>query len=134
MDYINWDKNLQTGIDSIDAQHKTLVNILNEVYAAFIEERSDMQLKETLKRLKDYSEYHFKTEEQFFEVYNYPEKVEHIQEHRRFKEQLDVFSEKIENNKSITHELVLFLTNWVKDHILLTDMNYTAFLNEHHIK
>ncbi|BAF69323.1 bacteriohemerythrin [Nitratiruptor sp. SB155-2] len=124
-----WYKSFEIGIEEIDMQHKKLVDILNAI-SNIIEEddekRKTKDLQSILRRLKEYTIYHFTTEEKLWEKY-FPDDQEystHKKVHQSFIETIDSLSKKYEN-KSVQNRDVLslleYLAQWLAHHILNHD-------------
>ena len=77
MPLVNWTDKLSLGITEIDNQHKKWIAIINDLNDAMRAGKSTEVLGEVFKRLIDYTEYHFKAEETYFEKFGYPEKTSH---------------------------------------------------------
>jgi len=80
--FIEWASHYEIGIVAIDDQHKILVDLLGQLYAAFAENRTRKQIKTLLKGATDYTEYHFGVEERNFIAFDYSEKTDHIAVHQ----------------------------------------------------
>ena len=65
-DLVAWDQSFILGIEEIDNQHHTLVDMVNSLYHAMQEGRGHDSLGELLEQLKDYTVNHFGTEEGAF--------------------------------------------------------------------
>ena len=65
METFVWDHNFITGVEDVDAQHRVLVDLFNELSATFssADGNRDAVLTETFARLLAYTEYHFRDEE-----------------------------------------------------------------------
>ena len=86
---------------------------------------------EILKKLADYTEFHFRYEQDLFDKFDYPETAEHVKIHENLVSQVLEFKSQFENGKaSLTMDLMEFLTKWLKNHILETDKAYVPFLQE----
>ena len=125
---INWSEINSVNIKEIDAQHKGLVDIINELYDV---DESDINIVDiTIKKLIDYANNHLKYEEILFDKYNYPEKDEHKKMHNQYKEKINFFIKEYESgNKKILIEIKKFLVNWWLHHINNIDIKYSDFLN-----
>lgn len=131
-----WSKELETGIASIDEQHKKLFSIANDFYIAMKEGKGREKIKEVVKELLDYSRYHFATEEKYFKKYNYPEFESHKKEHDFFVKKVEEIYNELKEGKTISVTIATynFLVNWVKNHIMGTDMKYKDFLLSRGVK
>lgn len=131
---VHWTNELETGIKSIDEQHMKLIDIINDLYTAFIDKQSTIKLNDILARLAEYTDYHFNTEERIFKMYKYTDINNHIAEHKFFVEQLWGFQKALKNETTITFRVVSFLKKWIVDHIKGVDRQYISFMKEHNIR
>jgi len=124
-----WTDDLSVKISSIDEQHKGLVNLINELHEAMRRRKSASHLIAIVGRLKDYTVYHFDTEEKLFHKHGYPATAEHIQEHRKFVENVLAFEKDLQQGKvTVTMDVMRFLKNWLTGHIKGTDKKYSGYL------
>ena len=130
-DLMPWSEKFVTGIPSIDEQHMELVKMVNELHRAMKRKAGTEQAGDILTRLADYTGYHFGHEEALFEEYGYPEKKEHKQIHDDLVAKVGEFKTEFENGRAaLSMDLMTFLTDWLKNHILKTDMAYVSHLKE----
>lgn len=109
----------------VDKQHKKLCSIINELYEAYIKTVETYKLAIILKELKEYSKYHFTTEEKLFAKYNYSLKEEHIKEHQSFKDEINKFVKKYnEDDAMLAQDMLDYLKDWLLNHILNEDKKY----------
>ena len=66
MPLIQWSDQLSIGIDSVDKQHKVLINLLNKLNDAIAEGNADLILAEIFDGLSAYTIKHFAYEEELF--------------------------------------------------------------------
>ncbi len=127
---ITWtDEVLSVNIPSIDDQHKKLIHLINEFYRNISIQSSKESIFKLIKALKEYTVFHFSTEEQYMKQYGYPEYIEHKAEHDRFVQRVLDFEDRYKNGKLIlTLEITNFIKNWVSNHIKTTDKKYSDFL------
>lgn len=130
-----WKEEFSVNIKSIDEQHKELFKIGNSLYEIVsIKDGVDRydEIVEILHKLMDYAEYHFDFEEKLLEENGFP----HLKQHRR---QHDSFIQKVrsiderdidEKQKTIGMDLIIFIANWIENHILKTDMEYKEYMND----
>ena len=133
--FIEWSSALSVGIEEIDAQHKVLVDLLNQVHEA-IQQRHGVEVtNKIVERLGEYTRIHFAVEESLMRILHYPEYERHKDEHDRLIEQLNGLRAKIEEGKnSISFELAHFLKVWLTKHIMESDMRYSPYFLEQGIK
>lgn len=129
MAFFDWTEDLTTGIETIDAQHRQLIDIVNRLYEAMRKGKGKDIISVTLKELIDYTDRHFSNEEKAFAAYAYPAETEHKRQHEILVAQLDELLLKLERNEiSLTVSTFEFLTKWVRDHIMVEDMKYVPYL------
>lgn len=125
---IVWDTSFETGIDEVDAQHRRLVEIINSL-AEGIARASMTDLHGVLSQLKDYAQYHFRTEEGIMEAQAYPGLEDHRAEHRAFVDQILLFDlDVILASEGLAWEMFHFLRGWLTNHILVVDRRFSASL------
>ena len=130
-DLISWGPQLVLGMDNIDEQHKELVSLLNQLHKAMKLKKGSQTSVEVLNRLFDYTQYHFKTEEEMFSLYDYPEALVHTEIHDRLKAKVASFKKDFDDGKlSLTMDLMDMLTDWLQHHIMETDRKYVSFLKQ----
>lgn len=126
--FIEWNAELSVGIEEIDAQHKVLLSLLNDMHEAIQQQRSREVAKEILEKLMDYTRIHFAVEESLMRILGYPGYEEHKQQHVELMLSIGELSRKMERGKiTIGFELQYFLKNWLTKHIIGTDKDYTGY-------
>ena len=130
MGIIKWEDKYSVGVESMDNQHKKLIQMINDVFDELRGEGKHERLMEIIEGLVEYTHVHFKAEEAVFEKFDYPETVEHKAEHEKFINQIADFKEGFEAGKiPLSMDIVAFLENWLFSHILGTDQKYSEFFN-----
>lgn len=127
-DLIIWGPKLATGIEEIDTQHKELIRMINELHKAMKQKAGIQRSGAILDGLAKYTVYHFAHEEKLFKQYNYPEYEEHKKIHEKLVATVLAFQKDFNSGKaSLSVDLMDFLTKWLKDHIMKSDMKYAPF-------
>jgi len=129
---IKWNDGLSVGIANIDEQHKKFVDIINKLFDARREKTSPEVMGKLIDELTDYARVHFKTEELYFEMYDYPEAKEHKEEHDQLVSKVQEFKEKFDDGSDlfVAGNLATFLNTWLSDHLIKIDKKYSRFLHE----
>ncbi|MBN2509195.1 MAG: bacteriohemerythrin, partial [Spirochaetales bacterium] len=116
---VSWNRNYSVGVDEFDDQHKVLIGLIQELYTHMEEGRGDQILKDTLKKLIDYTQYHFATEEMNFDAYAYPDADAHKAQHLFLLKKAGQLYADLDGGASVLSSEVLdFLQDWVLNHIL----------------
>jgi len=130
---IVWDAKYQTGIGLIDAQHKQLVALANELYGACLTKGDKLEgaFKAAMKRMVDYVHFHFDAENKLLTAINYPDAVNHKKMHDTLiKNILDASKDFGEGKKFVPNNFVRTLVDWVFSHIAFYDKQYSLFAVE----
>lgn len=135
MALINWDESLSVNVEEIDLQHKGLIAMINELNDAMRTGKGKEVTGKTVNNLIKYTVTHFKTEEDLFAKFNYPDAEKHKKEHAAFVKKVLEFKDGLEKGKlTLTMEVMSFLSDWLTRHIMGTDKKYTEFLNDKGVK
>jgi len=135
MAMIQWNDSFSVKVAEIDQQHKKLVAMINELHDAMKQGKGKNVLGKIINGLISYTATHFKTEEKYFDRFGYPEKDSHKKEHVAFVKKVSEFKDGFEKGKlSLTLEVMNFLSDWLKNHIMGTDKKYSQFFNEKGLK
>lgn len=128
-DLMPWSPKLELSIEVIDGHHKKLVAFINLLHKAMRLQKGTKEVGGILKNLAEYTVFHFAFEEELFKKYGYPEYENHRKIHKKLVAQvLDYQKDFTTGKATITMDLMDFLTDWLKDHILKTDKAYVPFL------
>ncbi len=126
---MRWTPSLSVGIDSIDSQHKVLIDLINDLYQKMHSGDGKSGVGDALGKLIDYTGTHFKFEEDLFATHGYEDIDAHMEIHRELVAQVVDFQKQFATGKAdISIELMEFLKDWLLNHIKKTDMKYVPFL------
>jgi hemerythrin-like metal-binding protein len=130
MAFFEWGEKYSVNIKAIDDQHKKLIDILNNLFDSMKVGKAKDIMGKVLYELVDYTIYHFKTEEDLFRKYGYPELNRHKKEHDELTKQATELKNSFDKGETIiTVEVMNFLKDWLNNHIIGTDKKYGPFLN-----
>ena len=129
-----WKDDFSVNIKTIDSQHQELFKIGNSLYdIVSIKDGIDRydEIMKALHEMRDYAIYHFGYEEKLMEENGYPDFERHKKEHDAFVKKVQSIDELDvdEKQKKVGMELVIFIADWIENHILKSDMAYKEFLN-----
>jgi len=136
-DVLFFKSGLETGIPLIDKQHTNLIVLSNNLYSACKQNTENLNnyIKSSLHELVEYSRYHFSTEEKMMLMIDYPKYQEHKKTHEDFVwEARHISKEREDKNNHAAKQFVLFLCDWVNDHIGEHDKllaKYCAYMRHH---
>lgn len=121
-----WNDNFETGITLIDEQHKKLIQLLNLLVQHLVYQSEVPTIDMVFEQLKEYVEYHFSCEQTIWHEHFEGDTWEkwHIHAHVNFVDEIIKIKE--ENSDRAYDEtieiIVKFLTHWLAQHILDSDM------------
>jgi len=127
-----WQPNYSMQVASIDVQHKKWIGIMNKLYQVFASSKNRVDILKILQEMKTYTLFHFRMEEKYFDQFKFEEAEKHKQLHAEFVATLNKFKKDYENDSTaLTYEMMLFVQNWLSNHILVEDKKYSKLFNEH---
>jgi len=127
---LQWSDALMIGHPIIDYDHQMLVNICNELHHAVKFNQGDAEVKQSLGRLVQYVETHFRREEALFMDSNYPHKEKHLKNHRDIEKLMRGFQTAYEHDPASVDldKLLNFLKEWLVKHIGKLDKSYIPYV------
>ncbi|HPQ19494.1 MAG TPA: bacteriohemerythrin [bacterium] len=127
-----WNDKFSVNVKIIDEQHKRLVKLINELFNALKLGQGDKIINKILNELAEYAVMHFGTEEKYFKEFNYPEGPSHKQIHDNFVKKISETVKDIQDGKvGLSVDILLFLKNWLIEHIGKIDKKYVPYFKEH---
>ena len=131
MALIEWSNELSVNIPLIDKQHMILIRAINLLAMAVQHNSSRELMQEIFVTLRDYTDTHFAYEEELFDRFGYPDTAEHKAQHRGLLEKVvDLDQRWRAGQAEIGPEVLKFLVDWLRSHILGSDKKYSKFLVE----
>jgi len=124
-----WTDEYAVGVDEIDEQHQRLFKMINDLNEAMALGQGKNVLDRILSGLVDYVGRHFQTEEYYMEKANYPELETHREIHTRLTHKVHEYVDRFNTGEvGLGVELLNFLQDWLKKHILGTDKKYAPYM------
>lgn len=129
MDKIEWKPEFSVGVAEIDEQHQKLYAIINKLRNARRESLDYKAILFILSQLVDYSDYHFRTEDNYMIEYSYPLLIPHRKEHLAYIKKTGDFIIALENDKTaLSEDIFKFLCEWWQNHIINSDLKYAPYI------
>ncbi|OUR60840.1 hypothetical protein A9Q74_11900 [Colwellia sp. 39_35_sub15_T18] len=132
-----WDEGMSVGIEAIDEDHKQIIAILAKLTSAQYGKILTQEIDDIFTELSDYVSKHFAREEALLEKVSYPELIAHKQSHQAFIDKLPELKQQwlTQDNLTTSESIIMFLHQWIINHILVEDLEYVpallAHANEH---
>lgn len=127
---IEWNDSYILNVPEIDLQHKKLVNIMNELYDVAVgpEEEYKTKMPIILKKLTDYTVYHFTCEESLQKGIGYTGCDTHKNTHDCFVKEVQYQIKKLTSaDKNSILNLYKYLVSWLFTHIGKADKAWADF-------
>lgn len=134
---IEWKDEYSVHVEEIDNQHRKIIDFINKIDDVIrTGVITQVQISEIFFGMKEYANFHLKTEEKYFEEFKYDGRVEHTAIHDRYRKTIEEFGQKVNNVSdndlmSLAFEMIDFLEDWWVEHILHEDQKYVKTFNEH---
>ncbi|MCX6623202.1 MAG: bacteriohemerythrin [Acidobacteria bacterium] len=132
---VTWSDRYSVGIARIDLEHKKLIGMVNELYAAMISQKDAPVLGIILANLAAYTVSHFATEEELMKRHAYPASIQHKAEHDGLVAKVkQLQQEHRAGRQAVSKDVMIFLQQWLLSHILGSDKKYVTHLKAAGVK
>jgi hemerythrin len=129
MAHIQWKDRYNIHFREIDAQHRGLLDLVNELIDLVDSHDPSDQVARIFHSLADYALTHFSSEERYMEAVQYPKLAQQRQEHTFFINRLLELSHAYDpQDPQLVAETLDFLKHWYLEHIIKSDQEYGPFL------
>lgn len=126
---VKWSEQLSTGFDEVDAQHRRLLEVLNQLIALAdaAQEPARAEVESAVRELARYAQQHFDDEMRLMQDRRIDLRhvMMHAREHEHFVRHVSMFEESMADpgatNAVKAAELGGFLAKWLWRHILVID-------------
>jgi len=125
------DGEFSIGVMALDAQHRGLFELVNELQAA-VENRAAAEMQSALlHRLAADTAAHFATEESMMAENHYSGMALHKMKHEDLLQKLGAFVVRFDHGAALNEHSLQFLRDWLTVHIREVDKFFGLWLNEH---
>ena len=142
MAFMQWAPEMSVGLNQLDEDHRYLIKIINDLAnnagrGAASPGQAEV-LRQSLRSLLRYAEFHFAREEGVMRACGYETLQGHRDEHRAFTDKMTALSKRFEDDPEaasteINSDLLDYLKTWLNHHIMTVDMGYKPLV-EHNRK
>jgi hemerythrin len=128
---LTWSKQMSVGNESIDSEHKRILDLVNEVDHV-IKTKDSALFSQALNLLEATTRKHFENEEKIAQAIHFPFD-EHDMEHQYILGEFQVIKEKLAASQvrwseSVAEHYYMFLSTWAIDHVMEDDMKMKPLL------
>lgn len=121
--FIQWTDDLSVGVEAMDAHHKKLVDLINQLHAAMRSGKGAGVLGATLEELGNYVEYHFSAEEKVMAKHGYSGLPKHKELHATFMASANDLRRRFSSGQQgLGSDVLTMLKDWLVNHIQREDI------------
>lgn len=129
MDRFQWREAFSVGDEQVDGQHKRIFGLLARLHQDIHGDDVSTAVQHTLKELVDYTKTHFNDEEELMRAVGYPGYEAHKKLHDALMDKAwGLYARCNEGSPDLAFELLVFLNDWLVNHILEQDKAITAYV------
>ncbi|MGD8566465.1 MAG: bacteriohemerythrin [Gammaproteobacteria bacterium] len=132
MPLIAWSEEFDVHVVEMNEQHKTLINMMNELYQLNKNGEPKPQILGRMNSFFDFARWHFAAEESYMESIGYDGLRNHAVIHRAL---LTTLSQLIDEYKTccanVPDKFFVFLNKWLVSHIKGMDKKYGEYASEY---
>lgn len=130
---ITWSEMMSVGVPALDADHRTLIGLVNALNRSIGDVEEFAALGTVLAALCEYTEHHFAREETVLEACHYPQCDVHRSVHAKLAAEVARMKADYDQDPTVVRarDCLNFLHRWLIDHICSADMDYRAWVVGH---
>jgi hemerythrin len=131
MNTLVWSEKFELGIEVIDEQHRTIMDYVIQFLDAHSSGRSRKEISKLIKKVIDYTHFHFAFEEDLQEKVGYPFVKPHKKSHTHITKHMADFLVRFDNGDDISKEVEGLMAKWLFDHLKHDDADFVGSVNEY---
>ncbi len=133
MPLIEWTDDMSVGLLELDDDHKLIIEAINQLDENANDATRKDVVRQCLMRLRRYAEFHFAREENVLAACAFPALAVQKKEHQDFVKFIQEATQRFdakpaESAEIISQELLGFLRDWLRNHILIEGMAYRPYV------
>jgi len=126
---LEWTPEFALHVPEIDRDHQFEFGLVNRLHEAMLAGQGTDILGTILAELTNFTRKHFADEEKIMADLRYPEMRAHVQQHDQIRRRVAEVEARFDRGETaITIELMLFLTDWLRNHTMVTDRRLGDFI------
>lgn len=127
---IAWSDRFKIGFSMVDQHHKKLFHIAKKLQKSIVSKfTTPEKIKKIAVELRNYSVYHFATEEEIMQSYGCPYYEKQKKEHSTFIRTIEnAFPDLIHGDLSAREKVYSFLINWLVVHVINSDKQWADWI------
>lgn len=133
-----WSSKYELGIATIDHQHQSLFQLLDDLKSITIRQDQDsIHFHLTLSLFRQWADRHFASEETVMTIIGFSDAHEHSIQHQDFLRRIEDASFSIRQNGDFlaaVEKLADYVATWLDAHILIEDKKWATHLKTHFVR
>lgn len=121
-----WKDAYSIGNEIIDAEHRSLLELANDITAFARSGERLERIKPVIVRLYNYAKTHFRHEEEYMRKIGYPKLAEHEALHHAIIHEMNTIMQHSGNIDALVHKFKRLMVVWVIEHIIEEDSKISA--------
>jgi hemerythrin-like metal-binding protein len=132
MSLFKWSNAHTIYVPEIDAEHRAIYRLGDELHKALLAGAEPAQLKPIVANLLESAEQHFRQEERLMRAIHYDALAWHKRQHDAARKRAKALAKDIEDgDTAASGELLQFLSDWMRDHMAVADRMMGARLRNY---
>jgi hemerythrin len=132
MSLFKWSSALSVYLPEIDAEHRAIYKLGDELHKAVLAGAGTARLQSTLANLLEAEEQHFRHEERLMHSIHYTGLAWHKQQHDAVRKRSRTLAKRVAaGDKEAAGELLEFLSTWLRGHLGVADRMMSARLRNY---
>jgi methyl-accepting chemotaxis protein len=120
--FIEWSESLSVGVPAMDAHHRKLVDLINQLHTAMRSGQGNQAVGPALEELAQYAGYHFGAEEKLMREHKCSGLAEQQAAHSQLVDKVNVLRQQLASGQQgIGAEVLTMLKDWLVNHIQRKD-------------
>lgn len=119
-----WKAQYSVNHTELDAHHKELFRLAAQVYGLDANAATKEKIRELMHKFYGYMKKHFKEEEEYMELIEYPDIEKHRLQHQNIINSLNSVIKKSHDLREVRETMRMAVRVWLVEHILQHDMQY----------
>jgi hemerythrin len=132
MALMTWSGKYSVGVEALDHQHESMMDILNKLHAASMKGNAGEVADSLLRKLAPLAEEHFAAEERLMESIDFPRLAEHRALHREMAGRIAELASRHEEGDITAYvPLLYFVRDYQTKHMRDEDLQYAEWYRSH---
>ena len=124
--HLKWTNDLSVGNAELDAQHKEMLHLLNDLYDLLERAHTRKSVDEFINDAEKFAEVHFESEERLMRQAGFPDIEEHHKAHQEYRGLVEQIRQRPGVEQGM--DLFFFLKEWWLGHLYGPDRDYITWL------